>query len=83
MNDRDRASVQPIDDALDHLRLEGAIFMRAEYSERWALADQGGPMFAAMMHPGAERLILFHVVASGRCWVSTADGERTWARGAR
>jgi AraC-like DNA-binding protein len=53
--------------------------MRAEYSERWALADQGGPMFAAMMHPGAERLILFHVVASGRCWVSTPDGERTWA----
>jgi AraC-like DNA-binding protein len=79
MNKRDRAPAQPFDDALDHLRLEGAIFMRAEYSERWALADQGGPMFAAMMHPGAERLILFHVVASGRCWVSTPDGERTWA----
>jgi AraC-like DNA-binding protein len=79
MNPRDRAPAQPFDDALDHLRLEGAIFMRAEYSERWALTDQGGPMFAAMMHPGAERLILFHVVASGRCWVSTQDGERTWA----
>jgi AraC-like DNA-binding protein len=79
MNERDRAQAQPFDDALDHLRLEGAIFMRAEYSERWALADQGGPMFAAMMHPGAERLILFHVVASGRCWVSTPDEERTWA----
>jgi AraC-like DNA-binding protein len=36
-------------------------------------------MYAAMMHPGAERLILFHVVASGRCWASTPDGERTWA----
>jgi AraC-like DNA-binding protein len=79
MNQRDRAPTQPFDDALDHLRLEGAIFMRAEYSERWALADQGGPMFAAMMHPGAERLILFHVVASGRCWVSTSDEERMWA----
>ena len=81
MTQRDGAPAQPFDDALDHLRLEGAIFMRAEYSERWALADQGGPMFAAMMHPGAERLILFHVVASGRCWVSTPDGERAWARG--
>jgi AraC-like DNA-binding protein len=81
MNQRDRTPAQPFDDALDHVRLEGAIFMRAEYSERWALADQGGPMFAAMMHPGAERLILFHVVASGRCWVSTSDGERTWASG--
>jgi len=81
MNERDRAPARPFDDALDHLRLEGAIFMRAEYSERWALSDQGGPMFAAMMHPGAERLILFHVIASGRCWVSTPDGERTWASG--
>jgi AraC-like DNA-binding protein len=34
-----------------------------------------------MMHPGAERLILFHVVASGRCFVSCADGERYWASG--
>jgi Cupin len=32
-----------------------------------------------MLHPGAERLILFHVVASGRCWVSPTDGERYWA----
>jgi len=79
MSDRARASIEPLDEALEHLRLEGAIYLRAEYTERWALADQGGPMFAAMMHPGAERLILFHVVASGRCWVSRPDGERYWA----
>jgi len=81
MNEDTRAPVEPFSEALDHLRLEGAIYLRAEYTERWALDDQGGPMFAAMMHPGAERLILFHVVASGRCWVSTPDGERYWASG--
>jgi AraC-like DNA-binding protein len=43
------------------------------------LDDQGGPFFPALMYPGAERLILFHVVASGRCFVSTADGARYWA----
>jgi AraC-like DNA-binding protein len=79
MNERSRAPAEQLDEALARLRLEGAIYLRAEYSERWALADQGGPMFAGMMHPGAERLILFHVVASGRCWVSTPDGERYWA----
>ena len=73
------APVEPLNDALERIRLEGAIFMRCEFTERWALSDLGGPMFAAMMHPGAERLVLFHVVASGRCWVSTPDGERTWA----
>jgi len=79
MNHRARAFGEPISDALEHLRLEGAIYLRAEYTEPWALDDQGGPIFAGLMHPGAERLILFHVVASGRCFVSTADGERYWA----
>ena len=79
MNEQSRAPVEPFNEALERLRLEGAIYLRAEYTERWALDGQGGPFFAAMMHPGAERLILFHVVASGRCWVSTADGERHWA----
>jgi len=81
MNERTRAPVEPFSEALEHLRLEGAIYLRAEYTEGWALDGQGGPLFAAMMHPGAERLILFHVVASGRCWVSTPDGERYWASG--
>jgi len=79
MNDRTSAPVEPLNEALERLRLEGAIYLRAAYTERWALDGQGGQFFAAMMHPGAERLILFHVVASGRCWVSRADGERCWA----
>jgi AraC-like DNA-binding protein len=79
MNEPAPAPGEPLSEALERLRLEGALFLRAEYTERWALGDQGGPLFAAMMHPGAERLILFHVVASGRCFVSCADGERYWA----
>jgi AraC-like DNA-binding protein len=79
MNETAPARGEPLTEALERLRLEGAIFLRAEYTERWALGDQGGPLFAAMMHPGAQRLILFHVVASGRCFVSCAEGERYWA----
>jgi AraC-like DNA-binding protein len=70
---------EPLHRALERLRLEGAIFLRAEYTEGWALDSQGGPAFAGMLHPGAQRVILFHVVASGRCWLSLADGERHWA----
>jgi AraC-like DNA-binding protein len=69
----------PLAKALSRIRLEGAIYLRAEYGEPWAIDGQGGPMFAGLMHPGAERLILFHVVASGRCWISRSDGERFWA----
>jgi len=79
MSERAQTAGEPLTEALERLRLEGAIYLRAEYTEPWALGDQGGPMFAGMMHPGADRLILFHVVASGRCFVSCADGERYWA----
>ena len=72
---------KPLHRALERLRLEGAVFLRAEYTEGWALDGQGGPAFAGMLHPGAQRVILFHVVASGRCWLSLADGERHWASG--
>jgi hypothetical protein len=75
----DAGRPEALDQALERLRLEGAIFLRAEYSESWTLEGQGGPMFAAMMHPGAERLVLLHVIASGRCWVALPGGERYWA----
>lgn len=66
--------------ALEALRLDGAIFLRAEYSEGWAFESLDGVTTAALLHPGAPRLILFHVVVSGRCFVmSYEDGERHWA----
>ena len=59
--------LEALDHALERLRLEGALFMRCEFSENWTFEGGGGPNFAAMMHPGAERLVLFHVIASGQC----------------
>ena len=67
-----------LDAALEQLRLDGAIFFRAEWTE--AFAFESTPLeFADMLHPGAERLILFHIVAAGSCWVAADDGERHWA----
>ena len=33
-----------------------------------------------MLRPGRDRLILFHVVAAGACWVASAGGERHHAQ---
>ena len=33
---------------------------------------------ADVLHPGATRLILFHIVAQGSCWVATTGGDRHW-----
>ncbi len=64
--------------ALEQLRLEGAIFFRSELTEGFAF--ESTPLaIAGALHPGARRLILFHIVARGSCWVAAADGERHWA----
>ena len=64
--------------ALDRLRLDGALFFRSELTD--AFAFESTPLaLADVVRPGADRLILFHIVAQGQCWVSTDDDVRHWA----
>ena len=67
--------------ALERLRLEGAVFLRAEYREPWAYQSFAASDTAKILRPGAERVILFHVVASGTCWVAIDGGDKHWAIG--
>jgi AraC-like DNA-binding protein len=70
----------PLQAALERLRLEGAIFLRAEYREPWAYESLSGPATARILRPNTDRVILFHVLARGTCWVQVDGGERHWAR---
>jgi AraC-like DNA-binding protein len=81
VGDRVTTLVQdPLTDALRQLRLEGAIFLRAEYRDPWSYRSNTGPRTAHMLRPGTDRVILFHVVATGTAWVTVGDGERHWAQ---
>ena len=71
-------TVDPLRRALDRVRIEGAVFVRAEYHEAWAYESLSGPDTADFIAPGNDRLAFFHVVALGRCWVEV-EGERHWA----
>jgi AraC-like DNA-binding protein len=65
--------------ALDRLRLEGAIFLRAEYRDPWSYISLSGPETAAILRPGTDRVVLFHLIAGGTAWIEV-DGEvRHWA----
>lgn len=67
-----------LNSTLEQLRLEGAIFFRAEFTDEFAC--ESAPLaFAAALTPRADRMILFHIVVSGDCWVSVDDGVRHWA----
>jgi AraC-like DNA-binding protein len=72
------ATPTPLRAALENLRLDGAIFFRAEFTENWAFESPLKDLTQAL-RPGAKSMILFHIVAAGRCWISTAGGERHWA----
>ena len=72
------ATPSPLRAALENLRLDGAIFFRAEFTENWAFESPLKDLTQAL-RPGVKSMILFHIVAAGRCWISTPEGERHWA----
>lgn len=75
---REAAQADRLHGALEQLRLDGAIFFRAEFTEGWAYVSPPAEL-ASVLRPGADRLIMFHIVAMGRCWVEVGDAERHWA----
>jgi AraC-like DNA-binding protein len=75
----DRSPTEQLTAVLNRLQLRGAIFLHGRYTEGWGYRSAPGQDVAAMLAPGAERLLLFHVVAEGRCWIAIDGSERVWA----
>jgi AraC-like DNA-binding protein len=68
-----------LDAALARLHLDGAIFFRAEMTEQWAYESPPAREMAEFLRPGTERIIMFHIVESGRLWVDVDGRDRHWA----
>ncbi len=68
-----------LSDAFAHLRVRGAIFLTGLYSEKWAYRSVPTEDIAALLIPGEDRVILFHLIGAGRCWIATEGGEKHWA----
>ncbi|MCE9670126.1 AraC family transcriptional regulator [Myxococcus stipitatus] len=56
--------VDSLGEALHFLRMSGTFYCRSELSAPWGLAL-----------PAMEGCLMFHVVASGQCWLEVDDGE--------
>jgi hypothetical protein len=87
VHDHDREAAAPsrnpadaLGTALHRLRLDGSIFFRAEFTERWAYQSPTPDQMTQILRPDAKRLIIFHIVAAGSCWVQAPGGERLWHR---
>lgn len=65
-----------LSDVLRVFRATGAALLRGDFYEPWAWSAPPARAIAALLHPGATRLVIFHVVAEGCCWVEVAGEPR-------
>src|SRR5262249_46152212 len=71
----DRIAVDALSDILKAVRLEGAVYLDAEFTAPWcALATHGLEAIRERL-PSAEHVICFHFIAAGGCKVRLGDGR--------
>jgi AraC-like DNA-binding protein len=64
-----------LSDVLSAVRLTGAVFFDVDASAPWCGVSPGVERIARRVMPDAERVIAFHAILSGSCWVSLEDAS--------
>jgi AraC-like DNA-binding protein len=65
-----------LSDVLRVFRVTGAALLRGDFRAPWSWVTPPASAIARMLHPGATRLVIFHIVAEGGCWVEVAGNPR-------
>jgi len=55
------------------VQLVGAIFINARFSAPWCYQSPSAASAAPVLEPGAESVVIFHLVTSGECYVELGD----------
>jgi AraC-like DNA-binding protein len=55
------------------VRLAGAIFTQARFSAPWAYHSPRADAVAPILEPGAERMVIFHLITEGECFVEMGE----------
>lgn len=58
-----------LSETLRVVRLIGAIFINARFTAPWCYDSQPADQVAPLLEPGAGRLVIFHMIVEGECWV--------------
>jgi hypothetical protein len=62
-----------LSEALRVVRLVGAIFINARFSAPWCYQSPRADAAAPLLEPGAERVVIFHLITEGECYVELDD----------
>jgi AraC-like DNA-binding protein len=75
--DRPNHRMDAFSQILSGIRLNGAVFFRAEFSSPWGFSTPTTKDMAATAGVGAEHFVLYHLVIEGVAVVELIDGQRT------
>ncbi|HEX7891314.1 MAG TPA: AraC family transcriptional regulator [Ramlibacter sp.] len=73
-NDSPSAGTELLSDVLGRVRLASAVFLAGEFSEPWAFRSTDEETLCAIVQPGAQHLVLFHVAVEGRFTITLDSG---------
>lgn len=62
-----------LSEVLRAVRLTGAVFFAVDASAPWVAETPSGSSVGALVMPGVEHIISYHVIASGSCWAGLLD----------
>jgi AraC family transcriptional regulator, alkane utilization regulator len=69
-----RYPMDTLSGVLKSVRLEGAVFLDAEFTAPWCMRGRYGMTSVKQQLAGAEHVVLFHFLTQGACRVRLADG---------
>jgi AraC-like DNA-binding protein len=58
-----------LSETLRVVRLVGAIFIHARFTAPWCYQSPRADSAATLLEPGAERVVIFHLITQGECFV--------------
>ncbi len=65
-----------LSEVLKAVKLQGAMFYNGEFSSPWSLRSPASSTIAPYLVPGAEHVIIYHLLTEGRASVRLEVGER-------
>jgi AraC-like DNA-binding protein len=65
-----------LSEVLKVVKLQGALFYNGEFSSPWSVTATSSRALARLVAPGAEHVIVYHLLTEGRAYIRMEDGTR-------
>src|SRR5437762_1003232 len=66
-----------LSETLRVVRLIGAIFINARFTAPWCYQSPSADTVAPVLEPGADRVVIFHLIIEGECYVEMGEQPPT------